>query len=87
MAKWYGTRTYGNTIEEVEVTRDTAESIFLAPTRPGGKERRVAKVSSYALYFATRDEARAYLVDRIESRVDMLTRELENLKATLAKGL
>jgi uncharacterized small protein (DUF1192 family) len=85
MVTWYRTRTYSNTIDEIEVSRETEQSVFT--TNGSGRETQHAKISQFGRYFSTRADAVACLTNRIESRIDMLTRELENLKATLAKGL
>lgn len=78
---WYDTR-----IEEVEVTRETEQSVFLpAGTRfHKNGERREAKRSDHMNYFDTWDEARDFLIDRekdaIRGHQNDITRHQETLR-------
>ena len=68
------------TIEPIEVLRETAQCVYLAPHRPradGKTERREAKLGDYAQYHDTWVEARAYLLRKAESDVKEARRQLE----------
>ena len=76
----YMTNSYSNNIKKVEVARETAQSVFLAPS-----ERRVLKNSHYETYHDTRPAARAYLIDRLEKSIANAQMNLDQDKADLEK--
>lgn len=69
--KMYKTTHYGNTIEEVEITRTTNSSVFFMSN---GRERREADNH----YFATKALAKQSIIDREQRDVDHYERALEN---------
>jgi len=70
-------------IEEVEVLRTTAQSVFFPKSRSGvkGKEDRHAKHSDHANYFETWEEAKEYLMDAAENKLSGARRQLELAQA------
>lgn len=59
--KVYRAWKFNNDIEELEATRVTESSVFIAQ---GGRERRNARSSEYENYFEERQHAIDYLKDR-----------------------
>lgn len=82
MKIWYETWKFNSTILPVEVARETESSLFLLH---GSRERRVAKQSTHNAYFPSFEEAKAYLVERTERRIEGLKSSLD--KATMELGL
>jgi len=64
---WHEARHYGK-IVPVEVVKETALSIVIV--NPGAANtRRVFKSTPYSRFFATRAEAKTYLVERADAAV------------------
>lgn len=75
-------RTGWNTeIERVEVEKETAAFVFIK--RGGGKLRREAKRSEWTSYFDSFEEARSYLIERIEAKIRVVQNELADLHIEL----
>lgn len=74
-------------IEPVEVTRETAATIFIANDR--GIEQRHAKRSSSINYFDTWAEAHQYLMTHAQRSVDYARMQLERANSSLGniKGM
>jgi hypothetical protein len=62
-------------IEEIEVARETAQSVFVL--RSDGSECRSAKVSEWHQYHDTWESAHAELVRKANSKIEHATRELQ----------
>jgi hypothetical protein len=68
MTTWYKTSKYGIDIKPVEVTRETPKKIFYTFLDWGDKARegQAMKVSDYDKYYATFEEAKTALVERLK---------------------
>jgi len=66
-------------IEEVEVTRANDKSVWMMVERWGKtKEERSARETTYSRYFDTKEEAKAFLHER-------LTKEIESAKNRISQ--
>lgn len=78
-------------IEEVEVLRETEQSVFLRVNssslagRKGTNERRDAKRSTYVQYHDTWADAHAFLVGKAQRDVESLRSRLEQAKGRLGQ--
>lgn len=91
MTTWWKTGSYRQTIEPVEVIRETAQMVVLSTTDYRGRaiERKQAKDGSYENFFATWEAAQAHLLKKAEGAVANARRALEIANSTLGnvKGL
>ena len=79
---WFKTYRWRNGIEAVQVERHTDASVWM-------KGRKRARSGQYENYFQSWDDARNYLMDRAESHVLSLKRQLESAQGELGnvKGM
>lgn len=77
MSTWYRTNRTDEKIEPVEVVKETAHFVTLAPSGFYSRERREAKSSEWYSYFPTWKEAHAHLMERTERKVIEARRALE----------
>ena len=81
----YKASTCRNTIEAVEVVKETEQFVVIERTTAFSKgTRREAKVSDYCRYFDSRGEAHQYHVDRITRSIAETEAKLAQLKTDLA---
>jgi hypothetical protein len=86
MKKYKTVSNVKNLIEEVEVERETELCVWVWVTRWGGRElARAAKRSSYENYFDTWDEARDFLRDARQSRLDSARDAVTSAERALAE--
>lgn len=82
---------YGLRIEEVEIVRETAASVFYSWHDWNGKvaERKAAKRSDYACYHDSWSGAHSYLLAKAEAKVAAARRALESANGELGniKGM
>jgi len=83
----YRTSSWRPEIEQVEVTRETEQSVFIACK--SGSDRREAKRSSYTQFHDSWADAHVYLSQRAESNVASCRRMLEKANGELGniKGM
>lgn len=78
-------------IEEIEVVRETEQSVFLPVNgrslagKKGVNERRDAKRSTYVQYHDTWADAHAFLVGKAQREVESLRSRLEQAKGKLGQ--
>jgi hypothetical protein len=73
----------------VEITRETKSSVFFLSKTPKGSELTERKFTTYHRYFDTFEEAKAFLAETYQRKVDSKRRELEVAKSYLGnvKGM
>lgn len=91
---WY--KYSGGDIEEVEIEKATAKFVFYKDPWWGGDNKRlakVAKISDYAGYFPTREEAvewghqlLSYHENRLAERYSAIKRQLKEFENKYMKG-
>ena len=79
---WYEVTRINDTIQEVEVERETKTSVFVLLSFDG-RVRRQAKASEWSRFFPSKKEAKAYLVDRLRREIDGLEDGLHTTRRTL----
>lgn len=84
--EWYKVTTYSLEIEPVEVVKFTDKTVT---TLYKGRyseafERRYSRSSEWGKFFPTREEAVAYVRDRLLRRIENAKHELENATTKLA---
>jgi hypothetical protein len=84
---WYWTRKYDDSIETVEVVKETPQGIvYLEKTWNGGtRESRSRKVSEYYRFFKTFKEAKNYLIERLENSINSHKESIEEKEKKLLK--
>ena len=75
----YKTKSYSARIFEVEVQKETDLSVWV-------NGHRESKDTRYSKYSDTFDDAKNYLVKRIESKIESLSRQLKNEKERLEEA-
>lgn len=80
-------RTYWGKITPIEVIRETEKTVVLPGHR--GREIREAKRSEWQNWHDTWEDARQFLLNKAQSRVDSLRAQLERAKGELGniKGM
>jgi len=76
----YRTKSWSLKIEEVEIKRQTLNSVWLMDNA-----RRV-KMTQYENYFDTKAEAKAYLVDKAQARVASRKQQLHKANSELGNA-
>ena len=79
---WYN--IYWNDIRPVEVERETEKCVYLK-CFDKGRSLKQNKISNYESYFPTREEAKAYLIQKAQDEVDRHRKWLLKHEETLAK--
>lgn len=74
--------THGSQIEKVEILRETDQSVFIDRW---GKEARRSKRGEYCNYFDTFDEAKQYLMQESQGKIENLHIQLGYETKELAK--
>lgn len=85
--KKYKTGEYGELIKEVEIERETDYSVFIK-TRYGHANNKISrelKSSHYTNYFDTMKEAKAFLKDKFNKRIESLTIQIKKTKKMLTR--
>lgn len=80
--KYYKTKSRGTLIVEVEVTKETDKFVY-AISEYNGREERVMKISHYAKYFKTFEEAKEFLKTECEGKIKLAQSKLEILSEEL----
>lgn len=81
MIKYRASSSWGRGIEAFEVVKETEKQIVYVSDWCGKRtENRVAKASSYNMWFDTWEEAHAYLVEKANNNVERLRLQLERAK-------
>ena len=70
---------YGNDIKEVAATGEIDKCLYF----DAGRRSRVSKRSSYDNYFKTRDEAVAYIIEKLEQKIQSAKFRFEGAKKDL----
>jgi hypothetical protein len=81
--KMYRTERHKVGITEIEVTRATTDSIWIMSR---GKEIRRARYS-YEQHFDTWEEAKKYLVNELQDKIDSAIRRLDDYNDELGRVL
>ena len=80
--KAYKITNWDNEIREIEISRQTDQSVFVMEH---GRESRTATVSEYHRWFNSRVEAVKYLRERLERRIFDMRADLEKSVNALTK--
>lgn len=81
----YKASAWRNTIEAVEVAKETEKFVVIASNNAFGTgTRREAKTSDYCRYFDSWGDAHQYHVDRVTISIAATERKLEQLKIELS---
>jgi hypothetical protein len=85
---WYRVKKYDNGIIPVEVIRETPHQLVYLEKMYGGgtRENRSSKISAYDKYFKTFEEAKQYVIGRLEGLVETYRKSLKNAKDELEKA-
>jgi predicted metal-binding protein len=84
----YKVTPYDIEVREVECVSETEKTVLVAATKENGwsrKEHREAKVSEFARYFNTREDAVAYLIERTKQNIRSKRAALVELEDWLAQ--
>ena len=76
----YKTGYSKDSIEEIEVIRETEKCVFIKPywSGVGRNERRESKISDFGRYYDSWDEPHHYLVDEAHDRVKFAESRLKD---------
>lgn len=91
MATWYEVRKFGDTVEAVDVVKETAKQLTIRVPITYGKSRSVdrvhAKVSEYSQYFPTFEAANTYLIERLTRQLEYRRKEVADLEIALSNAM
>ena len=82
--KKYLAESQRNTINQVEILKETKSSVFI-PNQWYPQGQRYDKISETKGYFDTFDEGREFLIGIEESKIATLTRELDRRQKAIDK--
>lgn len=77
--KYKSPRRYGQTIDAVEIVRETDKCVFIARIR--GEPSRVAKTNDYHIYCDTWEEAHRLLLKRAENELSYARAALQRAQS------
>jgi len=77
MAAWYSVNKYSAEVSTLEVHKETDQMIFFMHN---GRERRQAKVSSFEIWFPSREEALNHFIEESKRKIDFYERKAEKLR-------
>lgn len=80
MTTWYET-DYKKQIKPVDIEKFTDSSVWFSGKFGRSEVSRSARMSEYAQYHPTWDEAKAYLLSKAESKVFHARRQLDQAKS------
>ena len=84
MSTWYKVQSYGHIIKPVEVVRFTDKSIWMENSFTTLTDR-LLRLTDYANYYPTWEEAHAFLLTRFADRVARLKQNTQNANSILGQ--